>query len=122
MKKFDYKKWVTDYKNGKPLFEAQKDDKDKEEEEYFVMNTADTNSYVFSKRTEAVDFVWTKLKKLVDNKSIEEPDYRYYIQFDNDDSISVVKRYLNYVISYDNNVVTYYIRKVKCVENADLNN
>ena len=32
MTKFNYKKWVTDYKNGKPLFEAEyKDQKDKKD-------------------------------------------------------------------------------------------
>ena len=27
MKKFDYTKWVTDHKNGKPLFETEDDKK-----------------------------------------------------------------------------------------------
>ena len=85
--------------------------------QYVVMNTADTNSQIFSKKTEALDFIWEKLKDIVDNKNVEEPDYVYNIQFENDNSVSVTKRYKNYLISYDTNVVTYFIRQITNLNN-----
>ena len=93
-----------------------KEDETKEEQ-YVVMNTDNTKSHIFSKRVEAIDFIWNKLRVLVDNKNVEEPNYIYNIQFENDNSISVTKRYKNYLISYDTNVVTYFIRQITNLNN-----